>query len=134
MQEEGFIAHLYAGEADGYSLSRAFKEVGGDNNLLLEIDLKREVVERDGKTHDIIRTMMAPIHPSFEQHSMALSRHFSWVQIAGPDQSSGISLFQFQEVDHGQLGHGKNHGAKPPTPKKRKRRCGRSMCSYGEVS
>ena len=60
MQEEGFIAHLYAGEADGYSLSRAFKEVGGDNNLLLEIDLKREVLGRDGRSHDMMRDHDGP--------------------------------------------------------------------------
>ena len=50
--QEGFVAHLYAGEKEGYDLGRAFKEVGGDGNKLVEIDVKRD---REGeKLHDML--------------------------------------------------------------------------------
>jgi len=60
MKEEGFVAHLYAGESEGYSLARAFKEVGGDPNLLVEIDIKRESEERHGRSHDMLRDHDGP--------------------------------------------------------------------------
>ena len=46
--QEGFV-HLYAGEEEGYTLSRALKEVGGDKTRLVEIDLKR------GANHDMMK-------------------------------------------------------------------------------
>ena len=49
----GFVAHLYAGEKEGYDLGRAFKEVGGDANRLVEIDTKRDQ-EGEG-SHDMLR-------------------------------------------------------------------------------
>ena len=39
---EGFVAHIYAGEKEGYDLGRAFKEVRGNGNKLVEIDVKRD--------------------------------------------------------------------------------------------
>ena len=42
----GLVAHLYAGEKEGYDLGRAFKEVGGDGNKLVEIVMSYE--ERSG--------------------------------------------------------------------------------------
>ena len=47
--QEGFVVHLYAGEEEGYTLSRALKEVGGDKTRLVEIDLKR------GADHDMMK-------------------------------------------------------------------------------
>ena len=41
--------HLYAGAEEGYTLSRAVKELGGDNRFLLEVDIQR------GKEHDMVR-------------------------------------------------------------------------------
>ena len=49
----GFVVHLFAGEEEGYSLTRALKECGGDQRMLVELDLKREK-EKDG-SHDILR-------------------------------------------------------------------------------
>ena len=41
LQRDGFLVHLYAGESEGFTLSRAWKQQGGQENHLLEIDLKR---------------------------------------------------------------------------------------------
>ncbi|CAL1130775.1 unnamed protein product [Cladocopium goreaui] len=55
MAEQGFVVHLYAGESAGYSLSRAFKEAGGDGRRLVEIDVKRENHEKHRKgAHDML--------------------------------------------------------------------------------
>ena len=55
MTSQGFLVHLYAGESAGYSLSRAFKEVGGDGRRLVEIDVKREDSEKHKKgAHDML--------------------------------------------------------------------------------
>ena len=48
MKKYGFICHLYAGESDGFTLGRAWKQAGGTDAELLEIDLKR------GKEHDML--------------------------------------------------------------------------------
>ena len=40
--KEGLILHLYAGEDEGYTFKRAFHEVGGDKNLVLEVDCLRD--------------------------------------------------------------------------------------------
>ncbi|CAL1147694.1 unnamed protein product, partial [Cladocopium goreaui] len=55
MAEQGFVVHLYAGESAGYSLSRAFKEAGGDGRRLVEIDVRRENHEKHKKgAHDML--------------------------------------------------------------------------------
>ena len=41
LQRDGFLAHLHAGESEGFTLSRAWKQQGGNQTHLLEIDLKR---------------------------------------------------------------------------------------------
>ena len=51
--QEGFVAHLYAGEKEGYDLGRAFKEIGGDGNRLVEIDLKRGCEGEE--SHDMLQ-------------------------------------------------------------------------------
>ncbi len=38
----GFIVHLFAGEEAGYTLSRAFSDSGGDQRMLVEVDVKKE--------------------------------------------------------------------------------------------
>ena len=48
MKRDGFICHLYAGEEEGFTLQRAWKQVGGDEKELLEVDKKR------GSGHDMI--------------------------------------------------------------------------------
>lgn len=42
MKRGGFVVHLYSGEADGFTLMRAFQQVGGDESQLVEIDVKRD--------------------------------------------------------------------------------------------
>ena len=42
------MLHLYAGEKEGFSLQRALKQVGGDEERLLEVDIKR------GPEHDML--------------------------------------------------------------------------------
>ena len=42
LEREGFVVHLYAGPDEGYTLSRALKEVGGDPQRLVEVDILRE--------------------------------------------------------------------------------------------
>jgi len=51
LQRDGCLVHLYAGEDDGFSLSRILKQQGGDTNQILEIDLKR--VESHNMLNDI---------------------------------------------------------------------------------
>ena len=41
LEKEGFVAHLYAGPDQGYTLARALKEVGGNCQRLVEIDILR---------------------------------------------------------------------------------------------
>ena len=50
----GFVIYTYAGEDEGYTLSRAVKEVGGDVRRLVEIDVKREDEESRG-SHDMLK-------------------------------------------------------------------------------
>ena len=47
-QREGLIIHLYAGEEEGFTLERSWKQAGGNLDDLLEIDLKR------GVSHDML--------------------------------------------------------------------------------
>ena len=51
LSEQGFVAHLYAGESDGYTLTRALQEVGGDRRRLVEIDILRQEPGRE--SHDM---------------------------------------------------------------------------------
>ena len=48
-QRDGFIAHLFAGEDTGFTLSRAWHQQGGGGHALLEIDIKR------GQNHDLLQ-------------------------------------------------------------------------------
>ena len=48
MQRDGFICHLFAGEESGYTLERAWKQSGGGEKEMLEIDIKR------GLDHDLL--------------------------------------------------------------------------------
>ena len=48
LQRDGFLLHLYAGEQEGLTLSRAWKQPGGMETQLLEIDLKR------GESHNML--------------------------------------------------------------------------------
>eukprot|EP00438_Fugacium_kawagutii_P024973 Skav217964 [mRNA] locus=scaffold3450:124613:131011:+ [translate_table: standard] len=41
-KKHGTVIHLFAGPDEGYTLKRAFKEVGGDTRLLVELDILRE--------------------------------------------------------------------------------------------
>ena len=49
-KREGCVLHLYAGEASGYTFARAFREAGGREKQVLEIDVKR------GENHDMRRS------------------------------------------------------------------------------
>ena len=40
-KNEGVVIHLYAGKNEGYDLTRALKEAGGDTTRLLEVDILR---------------------------------------------------------------------------------------------
>eukprot|EP00434_Breviolum_minutum_P006947 symbB.v1.2.006133.t1/scaffold365.1/size219215/8 len=48
LKKEGVVVHLFAGEEDGFTLSRALKQQGGDPSKLVEIDIKR------GKEQDML--------------------------------------------------------------------------------
>eukprot|EP00434_Breviolum_minutum_P003898 symbB.v1.2.003425.t1/scaffold183.1/size281544/9 len=50
----GFVIYTYSGEVDGYTLSRAVKEVGGDRRRLVEVDVKREDEKTKG-SHDMLK-------------------------------------------------------------------------------
>ena len=49
-RREGCVLHLFAGEAEGYTFSRAMKETTGTSRQVLEIDVKR------GLRHDVTTT------------------------------------------------------------------------------
>ena len=65
LEQKGFTVHLYAGEATGYTMTRALKECGGDCKRLVEIDIwklqtgiyvcqesyVRDVLKRNGEEH-----------------------------------------------------------------------------------
>ena len=48
IQRQGMTVHLYAGEEEGFTLRRAYQQIGGDPELLIEIDLKR------GESHNMV--------------------------------------------------------------------------------
>ena len=48
LKRDGFIAHIYSGEPDGFTLNRAWKQQGGVPSHLLEIDIK------NGPRHDML--------------------------------------------------------------------------------
>ena len=56
LKREGFILHLYAGGKEGFTVQRAFKQVGGDEGLMLEVDEKR------GPGHDMLSD--SQVYPS----------------------------------------------------------------------
>lgn len=47
--KKGVTLHLYSGENKGFTLGRALKETGGDERLLVEIDVK------NGKEFDMMK-------------------------------------------------------------------------------
>lgn len=48
LERDGVILHLYSGDENGLTLARAWKQIGGEEKHLLEVDLKR------GSDHDMI--------------------------------------------------------------------------------
>ena len=48
MQRDGFLLHLYAGENSGFTFEKAWRQCGGEEKFLLEVDLKR------GPQHDML--------------------------------------------------------------------------------
>ena len=50
MKRDGFIVHLYAGPEEGFTLSRAWQQIGGKEVELLEIDAQR------GPEHDMLKS------------------------------------------------------------------------------
>ena len=57
-KKHGVLVHAYSGEAEGYTLRRAFHEVGGDRRLLHELDLQHGKPETDmspsGKAYPLL--------------------------------------------------------------------------------
>ena len=51
---EGCIVHLYAGPDEGYTMKRAFKEVGGKEKQMLELDIRRS------EQHDLLSNHIYP--------------------------------------------------------------------------
>ena len=47
--KDGLMVHLYAGPKEGYTLARALKEVGSQENKILEVDVLR------GSEHDLLQ-------------------------------------------------------------------------------
>ena len=62
MSRDGFIAHLFAGEDTGFTLMEAWKQVGGEEFHLLEIDKKRgpghDLLTDDGPYSGLMRAAM----------------------------------------------------------------------------
>ena len=52
LEKEGFVVHLYAGQDNGSTLTRAFKEIGGDCQKLVEIDTQRQ--SESSGSHDML--------------------------------------------------------------------------------
>ena len=52
MRRDGFIAHIYAGAEEGYTLQKAWEQIGGGADSLLEVDIKR------GENHDMLRAVL----------------------------------------------------------------------------
>ena len=50
MKRDGFIVHLYAGPEEGFTLSRAWQQIGGKKVELLEVDLQR------GPEHNMLKS------------------------------------------------------------------------------
>ncbi|CAL1136331.1 unnamed protein product [Cladocopium goreaui] len=48
LQRDGFIAHLYAGESEGFTLTRAYQQQGENPADILEVDIKR------GENHNLL--------------------------------------------------------------------------------
>ena len=46
MKKDGFICHLHAGEEEGFTLARAWKQVGGGEKEMLELDIRRALWAR----------------------------------------------------------------------------------------
>ena len=46
-KRNGVMVHAFSGSKEGYTLSRAFKEVGGDQRMLYEFDKLHQKVEKD---------------------------------------------------------------------------------------
>lgn len=49
MKRDGFVVHMYAGPDEGFTLSRAWQQLGGKEDELLELDLQR------GPSHDLLK-------------------------------------------------------------------------------
>ena len=47
MRRDGFIAHIYAGAEEGFTLQKAWEQIGGGEDSLLEVGIKR------GENHDM---------------------------------------------------------------------------------
>ena len=58
-KNEGAVIHLYAGKHEGYDLTRALKEAGGDTTRLLEVDILRDKVMTCPKTMQCMRHCFA---------------------------------------------------------------------------
>lgn len=48
-RRDGVVVHLYAGESTGFTMSRSWKQQGGEEAKLLEIDVKRD------ERHDMLK-------------------------------------------------------------------------------
>ena len=62
MRNEGFVAYLYSGPSEGFTLSRALKQLGGDQERLLEIDVLRDprhdMLSDDGPYRGLLRAAL----------------------------------------------------------------------------
>lgn len=62
MRKNGFVCHLYAGESEGFTLERAWKQAGGKEAELLEVDLKRgeghDMLKADGPYSGLVRSVL----------------------------------------------------------------------------
>eukprot|EP00435_Cladocopium_sp_Y103_P026293 s3759_g6.t1 len=61
-QRDGLMVHLYSGPDQGYTLGRAWRQRGGDNMSLLEIDLLRgsqhDMLQEDGPYQGLVRAAL----------------------------------------------------------------------------
>lgn len=89
-KNEGVVIHLYAGKREGYDLTRALKEAGGDTTRLLEGDIQWD------QNHDVSKDRIAMLGwvdaviggPNCRTRSEL--RHHPVTGLPGPSRSLGI--------------------------------------------
>ena len=105
----GFVVHLFAGEEEGCSLTRAFKENGGDQRMLVEVDLKREknqdiVMGPNCRTRSVLRHYPLDVHgrnSSCEKEKVQQDEKEKFLYIVAEEMRKAMSEDEESEVKLG---------------------------------